>query len=348
MSLGDVGEGTASARYAVLGVGEFDYRTITALRSEIRGALSWFGQSSIQQSTTTDGAGLIDSLSLHLASPAPVRLGRALNVQLRPHFATRGLDAGRTEVHESALIETAVTRPRDLFDHLRVHRDARDLIGLSGWTFLPFESQWVRRDSDPVRTLDGTARAPRWSPLVSSEVPPAPTARTPRFLFDFSTVGTSGFARWLRLRSRFERGINPIMATLDPRNGGLEGCLALSTIGLDGLGYQLALDEGLPPNKANNESQAARLERVARTLTVDAGIEVVEWARRAANANNGLKHANREMPDVRSMRRTLIENQLIFRLWVASQVGVDRTSLERRLRIDPMAGRVADGEGASQ
>lgn len=347
MSLGTVGEGTATAAFAVLGVGEFDYRTIAGLRSEIGGALNWFGHNSVQQSRTTDDAGLIDSISLHLASPAPVRLGRALNVQLRPHVATRALDAGRTEVHESALIETSVSRPRDLFEHLRVHHAARELISLSGWSFLPFESQWVRRDSDPIRTLDGTDRAPRWSPLISSELRPGPTARPLRFLFDFSTVGTTGFARWLRLRARFERGINPIMATLDPRNGGLEGCLALSTIGLDGLGYQLALDAGLPPNKSNNESQSARLQRVAHALTVSSGIEVGEWAQRAANANNGLKHANREMPDAPAMHRTLIENQLVFRLWVASRIGVDAATLERRLRIDPMAKGVAAALKAS-
>src|SRR5690606_9619444 len=137
---------------------------------------------------------------------------------------------------------------------------------------LRFKEQWVLRRDDPARAMNGTPHGERWVDLLSSGYGQVRGASPSHFLFNFSGLGPTGFTRWLGIRRRFARGVNPLMATLDERNGGLEACLALSAIGLDGLGYQLALDSGATQSQARSESHASRFRRVAEEVKIDHGI----------------------------------------------------------------------------
>lgn len=128
-----------------------------------------------------------------------------------------------------------------------------------------------------------------------------------------------------------------MLSTLEHGGMTVEGSLAQSGIGLDGIGYQLALDAGVSKRNADRESHRARLARIAADLPVPPPFDSAEWAARSADAYNGVKHADRDLPDVLTAANRLRENQLIFRLWVAGRIGTPSPVLERNIAIDPMA-----------
>ena len=332
-----VSTGTASIQLAVLGCGYSDYRKINGLRSELADALRWFEFGSMAREDHLDGEHRIQKTVLTLGGGEPQPLGKSLNLRLVPHFRTSPGENGDLVIRESALIETEVVRPRSIYDHLKMHSAVRELVDVSSWTPSTYLGQWVHRRDDPLRSMDGVAREERWSLLVNPRLPATGKSETSKqYLFRFADVGPSGIRKWLALRQHFERGINPFMAVLGERSSGLQGRLALTSIGLDGIGYQLALDQGRSDSQANGENHARRFKRVAESIPFDFGVDVDEWSRRAANASNGIKHANRELPDLLTMANTLRENALVFRLWIGCRIGVPWSTLERGLRIDPL------------
>jgi hypothetical protein len=332
------GEGAAIVTYAILGTGGADYRAINGFRSEITGLLDWFGQGSVRDTPAFDSEGRLTSLAIELKPPAPTKLARKMNLCVRPHFSTTSEPSGDWRIHETALIETRTARPRPVRDHAEIHGSVRDLLGVATWQRCGYDAQWAHRTNDPNRAMSGKSFGDRWAPMRSYQSPAGePRTQRLRYMFQFDDIGQGGFARWAHLRAKFSRGINPMMATLDGRNAGLEACLSLSCVGLDGIGYQLALDSGASKAQANRETHRARFERVAATLIVPPPMEINEWSQRASDASNGIKHANRDMPDVLTMANTLRENCLLFRIWVAGRIGVSRAIITHALQIDPMS-----------
>lgn len=331
------GEGVAAVDYLVLGTGGIDYRSVNGLRSEIAGLLDWFGQRSVSHTPAFDADIKLRSVAIELASPAPTTLSRTMNLSVRPSFSTTREPSGDWRIHETAFLQTTVARLRPLRDHAALHGSVRDLLGVASWNPCGVDAQWVQRSNDPLRPISGKAISERWAPLRTYQILAGEprTSRT-RFMFQFEHIGLTGFRRWQRLRTTFSRGINPLMATLNDRHAGLEASLALSSIGLDGIGYQLALESGRSKAQADKETNRQRLQRVAEATPVLPAFDVEEWSRRASEANNGIKHANRDMPDVLTMANTLRENCLLFRLWVAGRIGVSGAAIQRAMRIDPM------------
>ena len=62
-----------------------------------------------------------------------------------------------------------------------------------------------------------------------------------------------------------------------------------------------------------------------------------DWKTRSRDCYMGVKHADRPMPDSLVLANTYRENLLIFRLWIASRLGVSATNLAARMSQDPHA-----------
>jgi hypothetical protein len=142
--------------------------------------------------------------------------------------------------------------------------------------------------------------------------------------------------KWIRLRKAFERGVPAILDTLGLNETALEIQVAQAGIGLDGIGYQLALDQGVSPSKANGENHGTRLLRVATDLSIQPPFSISDWAKDSAAAYNAVKHANRLMPSHLDLVETLRRHQLVFRYWVAARVGTAKSKLADFLKYDPM------------
>jgi hypothetical protein len=60
------------------------------------------------------------------------------------------------------------------------------------------------------------------------------------------------------------------------------------------------------------------------------------WSRRMANTYNSVKHANRDLPQAVDVANSWREGALLFRTWVASELGVDHNELRTRITRDPL------------
>lgn len=336
-----VGQGRASVRIAVMGGQRLpDYRKINGLRTDLPGLGDWMTLRSLSYSNKNDANGRLESLHLDLKAPDPVPLTRAMNLRIRPNFSLRIPSTPEaTLIEESLQIESLVQRPREWEEHLRAHETVRELLSLSAWRSFGYSALWAHLETDPERVLSGDAVGRRWAEVATHAVRKhTPSTTRPHFLFTYEGIKSIGVRRWFRLRDSFGRGIGPILSTLDAGHATIEGAMSQVAIGLDGIGYQLALDSGLSPKQANNESHEVRLLRVVGELTVPLPppFSVTTWAGNAAVVYNGLKHANRAFPDLLLTINTLRESQLVFRLWVAARVGAPKDQLQQRLSMDSM------------
>lgn len=332
-------QGAADVRFAVLD-GTTDYSTLNGLRSELPGLGEWVGVSSIEENATLDGGRRVKTVDVHLGSPDEIPLSRALGLKLRPRFRiTRSPEVDATTLHDSLQIETLVREPRPWIEHLRAHNSVRDLMQVSGWSAMPWGEQWVHRLDDPERVLPGEAIGPKWANLRSHDLRPSryPSTRTPSFLFGFRDIGAAGYRRWKAVRDQFKRGLDALIPLAGTDGGFIETEIAQSGMGFEALGYVLAQEAGLSEKRAGAESHIARLERIASDVSDGLIPEIDTWPQRSSDAYNGVKHANRDMPDFLELANVQRENCLAFCLWVASRIGVSHETLGNRLRIDPMA-----------
>ena len=123
-----------------------------------------------------------------------------------------------------------------------------------------------------------------------------------------------------------------MLSLLDMDDVHIESRVIQSALALEAIGYQLALDEGIGGKKARHEHLDARLKRILEDLP----LAVVEddWPQRSADVYNGVKHANRQLPDVLEMVRVQRENILVFRAWVSHRVGVRTPGLGLSIQRD--------------
>jgi hypothetical protein len=335
-------QGIIWIQFAVLGARGFDYTKINGLRSQVPGLSDWIALPSLSKDVKTTEGGRIESLHLDLKSPEPLSLAPTMNLQLRPNFRVeerRYEDA--TVISELLQIETRVADPRPWLDHIVVHNTVRDLVDIAGWRTFGYSKQWALRDDDPVKAASGDRIHEKWSTVRSYAVrADRPTKARPDFLFSFDDIGTTGYRKWATLRRKFKRGLDPILFHFDRPDAPVQTALVEANIGFEALGFQLALDAGLSKEKADAETHRARLRRITEQLTVSTPFNTDEWINRAVAAYMGVKHAKRDMPDVEEMYWTLLESWVVFRYWIAAQIGVPTPVLERNARTDPLVMRL--------
>lgn len=72
-------------------------------------------------------------------------------------------------------------------------------------------------------------------------------------------------------------------------------------------------------------------------MSVVLPFDVQAWAERTADAYNAVKHANRSLADPIDMVNCWRESVLIFRIWIAQDLGVTLTDLAKRLQSEPQS-----------
>jgi hypothetical protein len=108
-------------------------------------------------------------------------------------------------------------------------------------------------------------------------------------------------------------------------------------MGFEAIAYVLALDAGCSDKQAAREPHVDRLGRIASGVPEALMPHLDSWPQRSADAYNGVKHANRDLPDQLTMANVQRENCLVFRLWIARNIGVPTEVLARNLRTDRLA-----------
>jgi hypothetical protein len=224
-----VGVGKASVRFAVIGAKNAGiYGRINGLRSEIEGLPTFFGVRSVTHDHELDDDGRLTAATIRLKAPPAIKVGRHLNLELRPSYTTGPGDrADETRVRDRTLLQTLVRDARDWDNHLDVHFAVRDLLRASAWRQLNFISHDVTRDDDPMRMLNGSTRGQQWhsvetalTDLVSQ--PSRLKGLEFDLLFRFDDIGSAGMSRWIRLHRDHPRVVQPLLRLLELREATLE------------------------------------------------------------------------------------------------------------------------------
>lgn len=331
------GLGTAFARHAILSTSDrHDYQKVHALSSEVVGLRSWLGITSIHEkqnfSPTTRSA------SIRLEKAESIVLPKKDHISLVPGWKVSRDDSHHVIKLENGLtIQTDYEKPMTWEDHLIHHGKIRDLLNVSLWKNHDLKISAVKNRNYCEDDGRGGSQAV-WKEVRSSGSFSTAEVKAWRHLINYSDLGPEGLTRWMDLSEEFERAINPALTM--HRLKGADPEVQISQIGicLEALGYLILMrDDEMPEEKAKKTRYITRFQRIGRDIESVAPFDVGDWARGTVEAYNGVKHANRALPDFLEITNRVRESCLAFRIWIALRLGVDAENLKERLRVDPQA-----------
>lgn len=340
------GFGRVVADYAVLGGRSWaNFERVNGVRTEIPGLAEWTGISSRRTEVTSDKANRTVEYTITMRSPAAQRLARSKNLTLRPSWRSSAPAPGTIATHDVIQIETTAKKPQAWDGLLAPHRAVQDLLSLSAWRQFGFSqieigvAEQPSRHETPATTGDNKIMV--WSEVVTHRLRLADTAPEGiRFLFDLADIGAPGVQRWLRLRSKHERALLPLIGIIDERGLFVETRVSQTGIAIEALGFQLA-SEGANGSKLNSRGQITyndAMEAILADMPVVPVPDVAAWKDRSRQSYMGVKHADNQTPDIVTLANAYRENALVLRYWVAGRLGCSADTLRRRLDRDPLSG----------
>ncbi len=193
-------------------------------------------------------------------------------------------------------VETKESRAVEWDRHLQVARALRDLLVMSGWHDETTQcSRCITLTTlRSTQTADCCPGGESWHRVTR---PRQPAQLNATHLITYGDLGVEDFASGFGLRDRFQRAVDPIVSSIRLRNVTAVTLLAQTGPGVEALGYELFLRDGMSKRKAKDVSLAHRLERILKDVADVLPFDGPEWARHLAETYNGIKHANRKLPD---------------------------------------------------
>lgn len=336
-NVGGPGSGTLWARAAVLGVRENkEFDQPHGLQTEISGLRQWLGVTSWKE---TRGRNLehrdielrtIETTTLHIGDHAGVTLDFRTGWNLSHE---EGSD--RRVLLDILRCTTRSAEPLEWEKHMQLHRAIRDLLVMSRWRDESCVPVRAMRKDDPLTTVEGESHGEQWREVVvpHDERKSAPNGYHPH-LIRYEDIGAEGINRWISLRDQFSRALDPIISSLKLLNTTPQTLLAHTGPGLEALGYLLMLRDAMAPNKAAQASLKTRLERIVEDLGDCPPFSSSDWVEQTVANYNGIKHANRTMPDELSVLNSWADSVMAVRGWVALELGIPKDIVTDRLAND--------------
>lgn len=332
------GSGTLWSRAAILGVDrDVDFEHPNGMQTDITGLRSWLGSSSWDE-TTTYAYKSTETVIRSLALP-DLTIGERLDLQLTFQFSwstSRENGGDRLVLTDDARCVTRSDGQVEWDKHLKLHNAVRDLLVLSRWHKESCHEVFALHRDDPLESLDGQTHGEQWRKVV---VPDATKQTAPKkrraHLITYEDLGPAGVLRWVELRDKFARALDPVISSIELKGTAANTFLAHTGPGLEALGYLLMLRDGVSATQAAKATLRTRLERVLEDLSGCLPFDSEEWVTSTCKAYNGLKHANRDEPDWLDVIKAWRECVLVVRSWVAVELGVPAETLKQRLSIDP-------------
>jgi hypothetical protein len=113
----------------------------------------------------------------------------------------------------------------------------------------------------------------------------------------------------------------------------LETAVSDAGAALESIGYMIAVENGEAPGR----NIRPHLRRITDQIKANIGFDVEEWVLQLADVYRCVKHADQTDPDILTLANTLRETRLVFRVWVATKLGVKQGIIERNLDFVPMS-----------
>lgn len=328
---GGPGGGRIRVQHAVFGGREgCDFSTSIALRTTVSHLRNWIGASAWVEYDSSEVLEYRRELS------EDVELGRwgPVDIVLRPEarLAHRE-ESDLIELRTALLVETRARAPITWDRHLRAHTALRDLLIVSGWHAEERAIHAVQHPEDVHVYRDGDERM-FWRKVSSSQEKTALRPRRRHHLITYEDLGPKGIRGWFGIWARLQRVIDPIVSSIDMRNVTPVALLAQVGPGVEALGYELSRRDGLSRKKAGEVILRNRLKRILADVNGVLPFDGSDWVTRMVSTYNGIKHANRDMPDALDVLNVERECVLVVRAWCALQVGVEPETLRERIRRD--------------
>ncbi|MFJ3491027.1 ApeA N-terminal domain 1-containing protein [Leifsonia aquatica] len=326
-----LGTGQIRVRFAVFGAseeGELDAGLI-GMRASLTNLRQWLGLNSVgrrEVDRTDDNrvAGLIrfeNPPAIEVPSSPPIRLVPVLG------FKSSGDDTTLTD-------SVQVERRADTAESWQRHRSAlngvRDLLALS---------RWSTERLDVVKVLVPLVGDDDWRIALDGDTIAGGKALSDRHkhLIQYSDLGAEGIARWIELRTTFARAIDPVISSIYLEGATVEVQLAQVGIGLEALAYLVLLrDDGKTDKEARDTPFKERLDRLLIGMEAALPFSGDGWSQAAADAYNAVKHANRALPEIETLANRWRECVLLFRAWIARELGVPVDAIASRIVQDRM------------
>lgn len=330
------GSGTLWARAAIMGVRQdLEFDRPHGLQSEISGLREWLGVTSWHEEIEKRNPPKITITSL---DPETTKVCERDGVSLEFRAGWQVIPERGDDRRVLQDLVRCTTRSTDAIawdSHMGLHRAIRDLLVVSRWREESCVPVYALRRDDPLTTLDGKTHGEQWRGVVvrDDERTPAPKGWHPHLL-RFDDLGVEGLNRWITLRNEFARALDPVITSIDLRNATPRTLLAHTGPGLEALGYLLMLRDGTSETQARNSNLQARFDRILADLRGVLPFDGPEWATRTVSAYNGLKHANRAMPEDVDVMTSWAQSVMVVRAWVVIELGVPADEVRTRLTDD--------------
>jgi len=330
------GSGRIWAKYAVLDVEhDVDYRRVGGLRTEVPGLRTWLGLRNWSQ--VFDPANGRRATIVREGREALV-IGREDEGDVHLVFEPRsgwGSSARSWTLEDDFWCTTSTAEPATWTKHLEVHGSIRDLVILSGWAPQSCIPSHVQHPGDPELTYGDTVIGPSWRPVASARSAASDTSprRPSRQLIPYADLGSAGVQRWLKLQRDFGRAIGPVVTSVD-LGVGPTSALAHLGPGPEALGYLLDIEDGTPESSARNRTLLWRLGRILNEVGDVVPFEGDSWAEAFVTTYNGIKHANRALPEEADILNAINGAVLVVRAWVAHRLGVKPEHISQTLAMD--------------
>jgi hypothetical protein len=332
-----IGTGRISVGAAIIGASNLAYSKINGLQCEVSGLRSWLGTTSIHQTHTLEEETGRQRIDINLHSPEPIPIPDS-GLTFRPTYS-------KLRTHHSLEIKDLVRLEHRTEDesswrtHFGALRAIRDLLAISRWRSEALTAERVMRSDDPLRVLSGNSVGEQWRAVIDDTSNHVMDEKvTPAHFIQYQELRPEGISRWIKLREDFSRAFDPAVSSIYVENLTTEVRLTQMAIGLEALGFLIFVrDDGLSESAANRQNIKTRLDRVAQDL--DGVLPFVssnpDWSQSIADAYNALKHVNRGSPQAVDVANAWRECVLLFRAWIASELGVDHAALTQRVLQDP-------------
>lgn len=327
------GIGKIRAEFAVFNgspLSSFDF--VNGMRSNLKGLRKWIGRTSIRLVQPPHDESYEFS----------IKQFEVVTIPGNPEVTFRGIprfqkDENGVQLFDDSVIQTRSEKLASLHEHLVVHEAIGDLLSISSWHFEDIEVKALMRIDSPHASLGQVANGEKWNeairPLIKDSTNQKQDNRN--HFIEFDSIGELGVETWLKIHRDYSRAIRPILGSLGMKDAAIEVQFAQLCFGLEALGFLLkAESDGETAAKSRKFTFEKRLHLIAEQISAALPFDCDVEFRAIANSYNGIKHANREFPELISSANSWRVGVLLFRMWAATKVGMPSSRLEKLVSID--------------
>lgn len=197
-----------------------------------------------------------------------------------------------------------------------------------------FRGHEVTSDKEKSAIPRGSEPQSRWCDVKTAVtgIGPAVWGKNERPLFVFADIKSAGIGKWLAFADAYRRGLRPFLRLLDIREGTIDEHMAQLGIALEAFGYQAFIDDSVSPKRAGSKTVEERVRKITDEVSGCVPGIPTTFAQDLADGYNGVKHANRPVPNSADLLANYRLGVTIVRAWIALRLGVPEKAIAERLR----------------